>query len=534
MLILIILFYVLPVYLVFFYFKWLPLTRIWKIVLPLPPIIAFIFVWYAVGRFSPISQDAYVQAPVVQIAPQVAGLVTEILVEDNAVVNQGDPLFRIDAAPYQYRADQARARMLEARENALALVATVYAANASVTRAAASLEVARQGVNNSEADLTAAQANVAKAKAQVQLADAEAERGSRLVQSQAISQQEYEELLRNQQVQQSGLDEAMQREAKARTGIEMATSQVTVADAALREANAQRDKVLSTLDPVRALHNAIATLESDLSFQQARQSTGDAEGNRDRTEMIEQDLALLRSYLVEAERLSPLLDGKVAAVVQVESALKMAEFDLDQTTVRSPISGRIVNLHLTNGTYVTPGKPVSALLDTNSWHLVVTMPENWLSRVRAGDEVTIALRNYPLSFRTGKVVHIVPGTISGQGIPTGALPDPQSRLGRQFDTPETSQQFQVIVSLADDRPEQPLRVGATGHAVIFAGGGLAGVNQVATLLCTITSFMDYFHPKPPLLTLLIMAVLILSLIALTRYIVHARNPTDRNITNVDS
>jgi multidrug resistance efflux pump len=526
MLILIILFYVLPVYLVFFRFKWLPLTRMWKIILPLPPIFALIFVWYAVGRFTPISQDAYIQAPVVQIAPQVAGLVTEILVEDNAMVNQGDPLFRIDTSPYQYRADQARARMFEARENALGLVATVYAANASVTRAAASLEVARQGVNNAEADLAASQANVAKTKAQVQLADAEAERGSRLVQSQAISQQEYEELLRNQQVQQSGLDEAMQREAKAKTGIEMATSQVTVADAALREANAQRDKVLSLLDPVRALHNAIAASESDLLLELVRQSTGDAVGNHARNETIKQDIALLRSYLAEAEKLAPLLEGKVAAVVQAESALKIAEFDLDQTTIRSPISGQIVNLHLTNGTYVTPGKAVSALLDTNSWHLVVTMPENWLSHVRVGDDVTIALRNYPLSFRDGKVIYIVPGAISGQGVPTGALPDPQSRLGRQFDTPETSQQFQVIVSLADDRPEQPLRVGGTGHAVIFAGGGLAGMNQVATLLCTIASFMDFFFPKPPLLTILIVVVLILFAIALTRYITHARNSDD--------
>ena len=49
-LILIIVFYVLPVYLVFFHFKWLPLTRMWKIVLPLPTIFAFIFVWYMDAR----------------------------------------------------------------------------------------------------------------------------------------------------------------------------------------------------------------------------------------------------------------------------------------------------------------------------------------------------------------------------------------------------------------------------------------------------------------------------------------------------
>ncbi len=520
MLILILVFYVLPVYLVFFHFKWIPLTRFWKIVLPLPPIFALLFVWYAVGRFTPISQDAYVRAPVVQVSPQVAGLVTEILVDDNADVKQNEPLFRVDPAPYQYRVEQARSKHLEARENALALVATVYAANAAVTRAEASLEVARRGVDNANADLVAANASVAKAKAQVELANTEAERALRLVQSQGISQQEYEELLRNQRVQQAALEEALQLEAKAKTGIETATSQVSFAEAAVREASAQRDKVLATLDPVQALNNAIANLESDLMVQHTRQSNVDSDGDRQPAMSIEQDITRLRSYLAEAEQLTPLLQGKLASVIQAESALKLAEFDLEQTTVRSTISGRVVNLQLTPGTYVSPAKPVAALLDTTSWHLVVTMPENWLERVQVGDEVAIALRNYPLSFRTGRVHYIVPGVLSGQAVPGGALPDTQSRIGRQFDTPETSQQFQVIVSLADDKPDQPLRVGATGRAVVFAKGGLPGVNQLAMILCTITSFMDYFFPKPPLLTLLIIVALGLSIIALARYIQH--------------
>lgn len=84
----------------------------------------------------------------------------------------------------------------------------------------------------------------------------------------------------------------------------------------------------------------------------------------------------------------------------------------------------------------------------------------------------------------------------------------------------------MIVSMTDDQPDQPLRVGATGRAVIFADGGLIGINQVATLLLAITSFMDQFFPKPPLLSLLVAVLLILGIVALSLYI---RTPQKKSI-----
>ncbi len=40
-------------------------------------------------------QTAYVQAPVVQIAPEISGNVTELIVRDNEEVKLGSPLFRL-------------------------------------------------------------------------------------------------------------------------------------------------------------------------------------------------------------------------------------------------------------------------------------------------------------------------------------------------------------------------------------------------------------------------------------------------------
>lgn len=96
LIILLLLFYVLPVYLVFFRFRLLKPTLFWKVLVTVPSVAGFLFLWFALGRYTPQTQDAYVQAPVIQIAPEVSGLVTDVLVADNQEVKQGTALFVVD------------------------------------------------------------------------------------------------------------------------------------------------------------------------------------------------------------------------------------------------------------------------------------------------------------------------------------------------------------------------------------------------------------------------------------------------------
>ena len=55
-------------------------------------------------RMAPSSSRGVVSANVLQIAPRVSGEVTEVtevMVNDDAVVQAGDPLFSIDARPFE-------------------------------------------------------------------------------------------------------------------------------------------------------------------------------------------------------------------------------------------------------------------------------------------------------------------------------------------------------------------------------------------------------------------------------------------------
>ncbi|MDB5412924.1 MAG: secretion protein HlyD family protein [Rubritepida sp.] len=60
---------------------------------------------------DPWTRDARVRAEVVQIAPDVSGLVSDILVQDNGTVSRGDVLFRIDRERFAIALDQAEAVM---------------------------------------------------------------------------------------------------------------------------------------------------------------------------------------------------------------------------------------------------------------------------------------------------------------------------------------------------------------------------------------------------------------------------------------
>ncbi|MNF36087.1 p-hydroxybenzoic acid efflux pump subunit AaeA [compost metagenome] len=69
---------------------------------------------------SPWTRDGRVRADVVTVAPDVAGLVLEVPVRDNQVVQKGDLLLRIDPARYQLAVEEAKAQ-LAARQASLAM-----------------------------------------------------------------------------------------------------------------------------------------------------------------------------------------------------------------------------------------------------------------------------------------------------------------------------------------------------------------------------------------------------------------------------
>jgi membrane fusion protein (multidrug efflux system) len=77
--------------------------------------------YWRVGRFQVATDDAYVAADSVILAPKVSGYLAQVLVRDNQTVHAGEVLARIDDSDYRTALDQARADVAAAQADLLNL-----------------------------------------------------------------------------------------------------------------------------------------------------------------------------------------------------------------------------------------------------------------------------------------------------------------------------------------------------------------------------------------------------------------------------
>jgi multidrug resistance efflux pump len=129
-------------WLVFFKLKLLTLTPGWAIVFSF--VVLHLFLVFLIGlRFvTPNSADATVVQRTIQLIPRLPEptLVTAVLVEENVLVKKGQPLFQFDRRPYEYKVEQIRAQLAEAKQNVDVLKADVEVATQKALRTKVELD----------------------------------------------------------------------------------------------------------------------------------------------------------------------------------------------------------------------------------------------------------------------------------------------------------------------------------------------------------------------------------------------------------
>ncbi|SEL43330.1 membrane fusion protein, multidrug efflux system [Roseateles sp. YR242] len=177
--------------------------------------------WWRVGRFIESTDDAYLKADSVTVAPKVAGYVTDVFVQPNQAVKRGDPLVRLDRRQYEAMLDQAQA--------------TIDSRQADIQRA--------------EADILQQQAQLAQARAQAQAAalslahaQKEFERYSPLVITGATTEEHLAELRNARDQANSTLAANQAAVASAEGKIKSSQAQVAQSKAQVKAAEAARSQ----------------------------------------------------------------------------------------------------------------------------------------------------------------------------------------------------------------------------------------------------------------------------------------------------
>ena len=124
------------------------------------------------------TDDAFLEADVIALAPKVAGQVKKVYVADNQPVKAGDPLVDIDPRDYEVALAQKQAAHTAAEDNVKLLEASIAYLGTQVTTAEATAK-------QSEAEAAADEATADKAGADLK-------RAEELIQNKPISPQEFD------------------------------------------------------------------------------------------------------------------------------------------------------------------------------------------------------------------------------------------------------------------------------------------------------------------------------------------------------
>ncbi len=176
--------------------------------------------WWVEARHYESTDDAFIDAHMVRISPQVASRVARVRVDDNQEVEAGQPLLEIDPADFKARLAQASANKASAA--------------GKLAQAQAQLTVARANLDELRAEVEVAEANAGNAAIDVKRYEELAR-----IHSAALSRQQLDNSTANAKSTAATLAAAQRKVEAAQAQIAFAETQVQTAEADLQAATAQ-------------------------------------------------------------------------------------------------------------------------------------------------------------------------------------------------------------------------------------------------------------------------------------------------------
>jgi len=254
---------------------------------------------------KPWTRDGRVRATILNVAPDISGIVTAIAIKDNQPVHAGDLLFTIDTE--RYRLALTRAQLASATTQT------------AIKTARDTVQTARDNHKTALDTVKTAQDNL---------------------------DYQTREHARQRQLHENG--------AATQEDIDRAQNAVTVATNALAAA---QNAVTAAQNAITAAQNAVAAAE-------------------------------------DAHR-------------QALAAIDDAKLDIARSEVRTPINGIVTNLQLNIGDYAATGKPVLAIVNTDTLYVAGYFEETKMRHIRIGAPATVELMGYKEPLR-GRVESIAP------------------------------------------------------------------------------------------------------------------------------
>ena len=241
-----------------------------------------------------------------------------------------------------------------------------------------------------------AQASLEQDKANLELITAEHERNKKLHLKELISQAALETSL-------AQLKSAQARHQSAVENVKLVEEPATEAELELGQADIRKAEFNHALAKERV--EAEATRDMDIELQQQRivqaeESLKLAEANRKQITRKERD--------IETAQL---------AVKRSEVQLELRQIEYDDTVIKAPISGTVLEKKVEEGQVITSrlsslssseGQAIVTMADLDTVYVVTEVDETDIGKIRIGQPVTITVEAYPDMPFQGEVLKIAP------------------------------------------------------------------------------------------------------------------------------
>jgi multidrug efflux system membrane fusion protein len=366
---------------------------------------------------NPRTDDAEVFANFIGVAPVVNGPIVQLNVADNQRVKQGDLLFDIDERPYIYALGLAKSERAT-------LEGQISDERRTIASLGSAVDVARANTRSSEANLLRAAAAIDEAKADVIGSKAAIDRADAEATYATNNLNRVEPLLAKQFVTVDQIDQAKTLQTTRQQALYQARSQLALSQARLDSAQAQYKQ-------------AVAQLEQ--SHEQTQQA----------------------AHAVTT------LDPLTAQRSGRDSAIGLAQYNLDNCRFVAPFDGRVTNLTISEGAYAHVGQEIFTLIDTRTWWAVANFRETQLRHIHPGMKADVYVLSRPNIRFTGVVDSVGFGVTPDADVVgrfTQGLPDVQ----RTLNWVRLASRFPVRVRI-EEHPSDLFRLSESAVVVIRGG-----------------------------------------------------------------
>ena len=425
---------------------------------PLPAIILVVLIiaagiYYGVRTLNAdgngaLSASGTIESTVVNISPEIAGKVKDVLVNEGQSIKSGDPLLSLDESLLaaqrtvaQSGVDSARSALLTA-QSAYDMAQAQYDATLSTARAQQGASRLTDWANRTPGQFDQPLWYFSRAE-QITAAQAEVDASLQAVQQ---AQSDFDAIVKD--LNNADYVKAESRLSDARMSYLIAKAVRTHAQATggkvspediqidlppyapaykikidiaknlsgesdvLNAAEDSLDAAESELDDAQKAFNDLLSTDAADHVLEARAALSVAQ---ERYQVALDTLSRLQTgeYSPQVTIASAALDQARAglqhaqtAVQQAEANLALLDTQITKLTVYSPMNGVILTRNVEPGEFVQPGATAFAMADLNNITITVYVPEDRYGQIKLGQQASVTVDSFPGESFTAEVIHI--------------------------------------------------------------------------------------------------------------------------------